>query len=86
MHGRGFSLVCRANDQGFSRIGISVNRKIRGAVRRNRIKRIIRESFRLYRDCYPREADIVFTVRPDFSLPSPKVIGEAVEPLARRWE
>ncbi len=77
-YGPGFSLVYRANDLGYSRIGISVHRKIRGAVRRNRMKRIVRESFRLYRNRYPQQADIVFAVRPDFALSSPAEIIAAV--------
>ncbi len=85
LHGKGFTLICRANDLGHSRIGVSVNRKIRGAVRRNRLKRIIRESFRLQRDNYPSGADIVFAVRPDFEFSSPISICQAVEPLTCRW-
>ncbi|WP_228721406.1 MULTISPECIES: ribonuclease P protein component [Desulfosediminicola] len=85
LHGKGFSLICCPNDLGYSRIGISVNRKIRGAVRRNRIKRIIRESFRLERELYPSGADIVFAVRPDFAFTSPLSISKAVEPLTRKW-
>jgi len=85
LHGRGFTIICRPNDLGYSRIGISVNRKIRGAVRRNRIKRIIRESFRLERQLYPSGADVVFAVRPDFAFTSPHSITEAVAPLTRKW-
>ena len=78
LHGEGFSLIYLANDRGHSRIGISISRKLKGAVTRNRIKRIFKESFRLNRDTYPREADIVVTVRPDFSLNSPNAITDAV--------
>jgi ribonuclease P protein component len=84
LHGKGFTLVCRANGEGRSRIGISVHGKIRGAVKRNRIKRIIRESFRLQNDLYPAAVDIVFAVRPDFSLASPADIGRSVARLACR--
>jgi ribonuclease P protein component len=84
MHGKGFTLICRAGAEGGSRIGISVHGKIRGAVKRNRIKRIIRESFRLQRDLYPSDADIVFAVRPDFDLRSPLAVGQAVGFVARR--
>ncbi|MCB2215975.1 ribonuclease P protein component [Desulfofustis glycolicus] len=73
-----FGLVFLANGRDYSRIGISVSRKLKGAVVRNRIKRICKESFRLSRDIYPRHADIVITVRPDFSLNSPSHIDQAV--------
>ncbi len=80
-HGKGFSLIVLENSCGFSRLGISVHRRVKGAVKRNRIKRIIRESFRLQRKQYPAHSDIVFTVRPDFVLDSPGEITEKVVEL-----
>jgi ribonuclease P protein component len=59
-------------------LGISVHRNIKGVVKRNRLKRIIRESFRLWREEYPSGMDIVFAVRPDFSCLHPSDIREAV--------
>lgn len=47
---RYFVLYYIKNDLGYSRFGISVNRKLGGAVKRNRIKRIIREIVRLHED------------------------------------
>ncbi|MEN8200398.1 MAG: ribonuclease P protein component [Thermodesulfobacteriota bacterium] len=79
--GNGFSLISCPNDLGYNRIGISIHRKLKGAVRRNRIKRIIRESFRLQRSLYPAGADIVFTVRTDFPLKTPAEISSAVTRL-----
>lgn len=64
--GPGFSIIVLTNDRDVNRIGISVHRLIRGTVRRNRIKRIIREVFRLHRDLFPQGSDIVVTVAPDF--------------------
>ncbi|MBT8346574.1 MAG: ribonuclease P protein component [Desulfofustis sp.] len=78
LHGKGFSIIYLANDRGHSRMGISISRQLKGAVNRNRIKRIFKESFRLNRGVYPLDADIVVTVRPDFSLNSPDSITEAV--------
>ncbi|MGB3223025.1 MAG: ribonuclease P protein component [Desulforhopalus sp.] len=85
LHGVGFTLICQPNSTGNSRLGISVHRKIRGAVKRNRLKRIIRESFRLWQKHYPAGADIVFAVRPDFSCLHPGDIRAAVMPLAERF-
>ena len=85
LHGDGFTLICLPNVSGASRIGISVHRKIRGAVKRNRIKRIIRESFRLSQKQYPESADIVFAVRTDFPYFHPGDISEAVKPLALKF-
>jgi ribonuclease P protein component len=81
LHGEGFSLIYRVNSLGRSRLGISINGKIKGAVKRNRIKRIVKESFRLNRGWYPADADIVFTVRPGFSAASPSAVGQAVSSL-----
>ncbi len=81
LHGRGFSLIFVDNNDSINRLGISVHRKIRGAVRRNRMKRIIREAFRTSRDVFPQQADIVFTVRPDFFLKNPAEVVAAVGEL-----
>jgi ribonuclease P protein component len=81
LHGVGFSLIYFLNDFGCNRLGISINGKIKGAVKRNRIKRIVRESFRLSRGSFPRDADIIFTVRPGFSLESPSAVSQAVSLL-----
>jgi ribonuclease P protein component len=78
LHGHRFSLIYLVNDLGLNRLGISINGKIKGAVKRNRIKRIVRESFRLNRELFPQDADIIFTVRPGFSLDSPSAVRQAV--------
>lgn len=42
-------VLARRNTLGFPRLGLAIARKqVRHAVRRNRIKRLIRESFRLH--------------------------------------
>jgi len=67
LKGDGFSLLFLANDLGFRRFGISIHRMLRGSVRRNRIKRVVREVFRLHRDIFPPASDIVVTIGPHFS-------------------
>ncbi len=64
-----------------NRLGISIHRQVKGAVKRNRIKRVIRESFRLNREIYPQKADIVFTVRPGNTIDSSGAVTEAVSLL-----
>lgn len=84
LHGQGFSIIFAVNAVGRSRLGISVQKKVGNAVQRNRIKRIVRESFRLNREQFPKCCDIVVTVRPDFSCRSPAGLLTAVTGLVRR--
>ena len=52
------------NNLGHPRLGMSVSRKVGTAVRRNRIRRLLRESFRLMQHDLPRGYDLVIVVRP----------------------
>ncbi|HVN46223.1 MAG TPA: ribonuclease P protein component [Steroidobacteraceae bacterium] len=59
-----FSVTARANDAGAPRLGLAVAvRAAGGAVRRNRLRRIIRESFRLHQRMLPA-VDVVVSARP----------------------
>ncbi|MFZ5776307.1 MAG: ribonuclease P protein component [Thermodesulfobacteriota bacterium] len=80
LRGRGFSLIVTPAETGATRLGISVH-GMAGAVRRNRVKRIIREFFRLNRSFIAPPADVVITVRPDWPLDSPMAVAEAVHRL-----
>ena len=82
LKGAGFSLVYLTNGLSENRLGISVHRMLRGVVRRNRIKRIVREVFRRHRDLFPPSSDIVFTVGPYFKLNSTGSVRKAVAGLA----
>lgn len=77
LRGQGFSLVFLPTQTGESRLGISVHGMDR-AVRRNRVKRIIREFFRLNRAFMDPPADVIFAVRAEWALNSPMQVAEAV--------
>ena len=84
LYGKGFALICLRGDQQHSRLGISVPRKVGNAVRRNRIKRLVRETFRLHRPIFPGSSDIVFTVRPGFAPAGMEEVRLAVAGLTAR--
>jgi ribonuclease P protein component len=47
-----------------ARLGLSVSRKVGGAVERNRIKRVVREQFAAIADGLPTGVDVVVIARP----------------------
>ena len=54
--------VCK-NELAYTRVGLSVSKKVGGAVRRNRWKRLLREAFRLNRLRLPAGVDLVVVPR-----------------------
>lgn len=76
---RRLSVWALPNDLGYSRLGLVIGRKHGGAVRRNRIKRVLREAFRLSRSELPRGLDIVCKPRVGADIN----LSEAIESLAR---
>lgn len=58
-----FVLYAMKNRAGTNRLGITASKKIGGAVQRNRAKRIIKESYRLYEEKVPKNLDIVIVAR-----------------------
>ena len=54
-----FTVIYRRNELGLNRLGITASKKIGTAVKRNRVKRLIREFFRLNQHHFPQGYDIV---------------------------
>jgi ribonuclease P protein component len=59
VHTRSFVVVLRRNEGEGQKLGLTVSQKVGCAVRRNRVKRLVREVFRLHRELFPGSVDIV---------------------------
>ena len=70
---------------GSGRIGVTVSRKVGGAVVRNRVKRWIRECFRRRRSEFPAQVDLVVVARPAAAGAGHRpVVCRELSALARR--
>jgi len=56
-------IILVTQGQGSSRLGVTVGRRVGCAVRRNRIKRVVREVFRRNRELFPADCDVVLVAR-----------------------
>ena len=93
LQGANFSLIFMPNSKEHNRLGISIHGQLKGAVKRNRIKRIIREFYRHNKTFLNRGVavgqgetalDIVFTIRPGFNLQTPSAVAQAVSSLLNK--
>ncbi len=46
-----------------TRLGVTVSKKVGGAVERNRVKRLVREAFRRSKTLFPQGLDVVFVAK-----------------------
>ncbi len=63
-----FSLILRKNNKDARRLGLVVGRRAGGAVSRNRIKRLIREFFRLNKEKIPESSDLIVLAKEDVRI------------------
>jgi ribonuclease P protein component len=79
-----FTVISTANQLGVPRLGLAVAvRAAGGAVARNRIRRIIRESFRLHQRSLPA-CDLVVSVRPKAREVPARALHESLAVLWRK--
>jgi ribonuclease P protein component len=85
--GRFYLLLARRQDppgQKEPRFGITVSRKVGGAVERNRVKRWVRESYRRLRSLAPAATDLVVIARPSATGSGLQATAAELESLLRR--
>jgi len=78
-HSMNFTLIAYRNPSGARRLGITVGKKVGNAVKRNRIKRLLREFFRVHKQQFSPAQDFVIMAK----WPS-KGAKDAMPPLQYR--
>lgn len=79
--GRGIKLACLPGPG--ARLGVVVGSSVGNAIIRNRIKRVVREHYRLERDGYPK-GDCVVIARPEAARLSNDELRGALGQAAKR--
>lgn len=78
------------NDLAYPRLGLSVSRRVGGAVVRNRWKRLLREAFRLSRSRLPDAIDLIVVPRAgndsENKGPTLAALSESLVRLAKKVE
>jgi ribonuclease P protein component len=69
---------------GGGRLGVTVSKKVGGAVLRNRVKRWIRDCYRRRRPEFPAGLDLVVVARPPAAKADHGVVCNELASLARR--
>ncbi|MFQ5586606.1 MAG: ribonuclease P protein component [Thermodesulfobacteriota bacterium] len=65
---KSFILYILHNELNITRLGVSVSSKVGGAVRRNRIKRLLREFFRQNKELFPPSTDVMIVAKRGIAL------------------
>jgi ribonuclease P protein component len=83
-------LYAAPNELSHNRLGLSISRKFGGAVKRNRMRRLFREAYRLSRHQMSTGLDLVLIPRPnvqpilaDLTAMLPKLVGQVARKLSR---
>jgi ribonuclease P protein component len=81
LHSRNFILFIQKNENQFHRLGIVVKKEIGSATFRNRMKRYIREFFRLHKHQIKGSYDIILMVKKGCSVNRHREVEEELRGL-----
>jgi len=84
--GKFIVLYVLSNNLRINRIGIGVSRKFGKSVKRNRVKRLIRENYRFYEEFVRDGYDLIFSVRHSAELPVFSEIKKETKFLLKKLE
>ncbi|NLL06665.1 MAG: ribonuclease P protein component [Clostridiaceae bacterium] len=84
--GKYLVLYALSNSNKVNRLGITASKKFGGSVKRNRIRRLIKESYRAYEAKLKEGFDLVFVARSCEELPSFHEIKREMKYLLRKLE
>ncbi|HEX7504384.1 MAG TPA: ribonuclease P protein component [Syntrophales bacterium] len=80
IHSEYLTVILSTNTSDVRRLGLVVGKKVgKAAVRRNRMKRLLREFFRLNKHRLPASQDILIVARKDFSFMKYQDLCSALE-------
>jgi ribonuclease P protein component len=67
-----------------ARLGVTVSRKVGGAVTRNRVKRLVREAFRRQKALFPRGLEVVLIAKKQAAEVEYEQVCREIERLCKR--
>lgn len=82
------TIYAKPNGLPHPRLGLSISRRVGTAPRRNRIKRLLRDTFRLMQHEFPRGYDWIIVARPHAPLELSeyqKILGALLVKLHAAW-